>query len=219
MTKLWLIVGVVSLITGLAAVPVGAAPSLLGYTGLLVVPTADALDEKDFNVAYYTLNVEEGADERIFLANLGIDEGTEVGFARIRPDYGGAETVLSGKYRIQREDMHKPAMAAGVFDLTDEFDTTVYFVASKSITGSYRLDGREITSPRIHVGVGGGSLDGLFLGANAILGRKLNLMAEYDTDDVNLGARLAVTPEIRVHAGWLNGLDDVAIGASYNKLF
>lgn len=219
MTKLCSIIGVLVLLIGLAAVPVGAAPSLLGYTGLLIVPTADALDEKDFNVAYYTLNVEEGADERIFLANLGVDLGTEVGFARINPDNGSAETVLSGKYRMQPEDLHKPALAAGIFDLTDELDTTVYFVASKSITGSYRLDGKEITSPRIHVGVGGGMLDGLFLGASGVLGEKLTLMAEYDTDDVNLGARLAVTPEIRVHAGWINGLDDVAIGASYNKVF
>ena len=219
MTRLCLMIGVLVLLTGLGAVPVGAAPSLFGYTGLLVVPTADALDDKDFNVAYYTLNVEEGADERIFVVNLGVDEGTEVGFARIKPDYGGAETVLSGKYRVQPEDMHKPALAAGVFDVTDEINTTVYFVASKSITGSYRLDGKEITSPRIHVGVGGGVLDGLFLGASGVLGEKLTLMVEYDSDDINLGARLAVAPEIRVHAGWINGLDDVAIGASYNKVF
>ena len=219
MTRLCLMIGVLVLATGLAAVPAGAAPSLLGYTGLLLVPSADALDDKEFNVAYFTLNVEEGADETVFAANMGVDEGTEIGFARIKPDYGRADTVLSGKYRIQPEDEQRPAMAVGVFDLTDQIDTTVYFVASKSLSRSYRISGREATSPRVPLGVGGGALDGLFAGATAVLGEKLMLIAEYDTDDINLGARLALGREIRAHAGWINGLDDVAIGASYNKVF
>jgi hypothetical protein len=218
MTKL-LVVGVLLLLTGLAVAPAGAAPSLYGYTGLLLVPDADALNEKDFDVAYYALNVEEGADERIFCANVGVNEGTEVGFARIKPDRGDPETLLSGKYRIQPEDAHRPALAAGIFDATDEYDTTVYFVASKSLARNYRVSGREITSPRIHIGMGGGILSGLFVGATAVLGERLTVIGEYDTEDVNFGARLALTPEIRAHAGWINGLDDVALGASYNKLF
>jgi hypothetical protein len=213
---------VVALAAGLAITPASAAPSLLGYTGLLLVPDADALDDQEFNVAYYTLNVEEGADERIFVANLGVDEGTEVGFARIKPEHGSAETALSGKYQIQPEDMHRPALAAGIFDLTDEMDTTVYFVASKMLGRRYEIEGKEgeMIQPRIHVGIGGGgALDGLFLGGTAVLGRKLTLIAEYDSNDINFGGRLAVGSDIRVHAGWINGLDDIAIGASFNKLF
>jgi len=43
-----------------------AAPSLEGYTGLLLTPTADALNQGEYNLAFFALNLEEGADEDIF---------------------------------------------------------------------------------------------------------------------------------------------------------
>jgi len=196
-----------------------AAPSLEGYTGLLLTPTADALDREEYNVAFFTLNLEEGADEDIFAANLGVSEGVEIGFARIRPEDGSSETILNAKYRFRPEDAARPALAVGVIDATDEIDTTAYFVASKSLSKMLKIRDKEITSPRVHVGIGGGRLDGLFAGASVVLRDKLMLMAEYDTRDINLGARLAVGHGIRVHAGWIHGLDDFAVGASFNKVF
>jgi hypothetical protein len=215
-TRACVILVLAVILTAGALTPANAAPSLFGYTGLLVVPSADALDEKDWNVGYWTLNVEEGADEKIFVANLGVGEGTEVGFARVNPDMGPNDTVLSGKYRFQPEDWHKPALAAGVFDVTDEMDTTVYLVASKMLNPVG--EGGPL-QPRVHVGIGGGVLDGLFGGVSAVMGDRLTVIAEYDSNDVNFGGRLAVGGGVRVHAGWINDLDDIAIGASYNRAY
>lgn len=196
-----------------------AAPSLQGYTGLLLTPTADALDREEYNAAFFTLNLEEGADEDIFAANLGVSEGVEVGFARIRPEAGSGETILNAKYRFRPENAARPAFAVGVIDATAEIDTTVYFVVGKSLAQTPKLRDREITSPRLHVGIGAGRLDGLFAGVSAVFGDKLMVMGEYDTRDINLGARLAVGAGVRVHAGWIHGLDDFAVGASVNKGF
>ncbi len=197
-----------------------AAPSLEGYTGLLLTPTADALDQGEYNVAFSTLNLEEGGNTSIWTGNYGSAAGTEIGVARIKLDHATAETVINGKYRIRGENGGAPALAVGVIDATDEIDTSVYLVMSKSLSKVIATHDKEITNPRLHVGIGGGGrLDGFFAGASVVLGDALTLMAEYDTRNVNLGARLAVGHGVRVQAGWIDGLDDFALGASFNKVF
>jgi len=208
-------VAVLSLLGG----PALAAPSFLGYTGLMRVPTADALDQKDYNLAAFALNLEEGGDSNVYAANLGVAQGLEVGFARVKPEEGSGETYLNAKYRFSAETAAHPAVAAGVADFTDEIDTTVYVVMSKAFGHGYQTSLGEITSPRFHVGVGGGMLSGVFGGVTAVVGDRLMLMVEYDTDDVNIGARLALSTEIRADVGFLDGFDDVGIGLSYNKSF
>jgi len=220
MKEMTIVAGVLAaLALGAVALPAQAAPSLEGFTGLLLTPTADALDKGEYNVAFFTLNLEEGADENVWAANLGTSEGLEVGFARIKPEHSPGETILNAKWRIHPEDGKRPALAVGVTDLTDEFDTTAYFVASKVISRVMNLREKEVLSPRVHLGIAGGRLDGVFVGASAVLGQRLLVMAEHDTHDFNLGARLAVGYGIRAHAGWIHGLDDFAVGASFNKVF
>jgi hypothetical protein len=198
---------------------VAAAPSFYGYTGLVAVPTADALDKDDYNVLAFTLNLEEGADSDIYGANLGLAEGLEVGFARFRPDEGDSETYLNAKYKFAPETEDRPALAAGLFDLTDELDTTVYVVMSKSLMARSRTRFGDISTPRLHFGIGGGQFDGVFAGLSAVLADRLMLMVEHDSDQVNFGARLALTDEIRAHFAGLDGFDDIGLGLSFNKTF
>ena len=218
-TRLCLLVALV--VIGLAASSgVGiAAPSFFGYTGLVRTPTADALDKDDYNAAAFALNFEEGGDANVYCANLGLSEGLEIGFARVRPDEGASETYVNAKYRFSAETDPGPAVAAGVIDFTDEVDTTVYVVLSKSLAEMVRSGPSEITSPRVHIGVGGGQFDGLFAGLSAVLGERLMLMIEHDSDEINFGARLAITDELRAHFAGLDGFDDVGLGLSYNKSF
>lgn len=201
----------------LAASPAAAAPSFGGYTGLILTPTADALDQDDYNAAVFTRDLEEGADQNLYAANLGLRAGLEAGFARFKPEGGPGETLLNAKYRFAPETDANPALAIGAIDLTDEIDSTVYFVMSKVLTETGRVKGREFISPRIHLGLAGGQIDGLFAGLSAALGESLTLMAEYDSEDINFGARLALGDEIRLHASTLDGLDDLGIGISFNK--
>ena len=169
----------VSLILLASVLSAQAAPSLQGYTGLVLIPNADTLDEKDYNVGFFTLNLEEGADEDIWTGNLGVDEGMELGVTRFKPEDGESETLLNAKYRIRTEEDQKPGLAVGIFDATDELDTTVYLVMSKTVPDLITSGDKEIFAPRIHVGVGGGQLSGFFGGLSFGLGDNLMLMAEY----------------------------------------
>jgi len=210
---------VVVLAVAVAAVPALAAPSFYGYTGLIRVPTAEALDTDEYNAAAFALEVEEGTDSNIYAANLGLARGLEVGIARLRPDEGDSETLVNAKYRFARETGANPAVAAGVIDATDEIETTAYVVMSKSLPKRYETHYGEITSPMIHLGIGGGQLDGLFGAISVVFADRLTIMVEQDTEQVNFGARLALSDEWRVYFAGFDGFDDVGLGVSFNKSY
>jgi len=214
MVRLAMIVVVALLMAQAAA----AAPSFLGFTGLLRVPTADTLDLNEFNAAWFNVDLIDG-DETIYAANLGLRDGLELGVVRSKVELAEGETMITAKYRIRPETDTHAAVAVGALDPTDEVDSTVYVVASKLLMGRARIFKGEVQGLRAHVGVGAGQLDGVFLGASATLGDRLLVAAEYDTADVNVGARLSIGYGFRVHAAWFDDLDDVGLGLSYNKMF
>lgn len=199
-------------------VPAMAAPSFYGYTGLVTIPTADALDEGQYSIGAFALDVEEGVDSNVYTANLGLAEALELGFARLKTEGAPGETIISAKYRFFRETAEHPAIAAGVIDFTDEIDSTSYIVASKSIRWRGETTFGEITAPRVHIGAAGGQIDGLFAGFSAAFGNRLLLMAEYDSQDVNFGARLAISDALRIHAALLDA-DNLGLGISFSKVF
>jgi hypothetical protein len=194
-----------------------AAPSFFGYSGLIRIPTAEALDEGDYNVALFTLEFEDGLDSNNWAANLGLKRNLEIGFSRLDPDEGSSETWINGKYRFAPETGANPAVAVGVVDLTNESNTTAYVVMSKVIGREYETAWGEITTPQVHLGAGGGQLEGVFGGVSAVLGERLMLMLEHDSEALNWGARLAITPELRLHFGALDGWDQIGLGISFNK--
>jgi hypothetical protein len=203
----------------ICVVPALAAPSFYGYTGLVRVPTAEALDEDEYNLAAFSLNFEEGSDSSVYTGNLGLTEGLELGFTRFRPDEGENETFVNGKYLFRAETREQPAIAAGVIDFTDENDTTVYVVLTKDLSGRYGHRMRPLDAAHVHIGVGGGQFDGVFGAISAVISRRLLLSIEHDSNEVNFGARLALSDELRAHFGALDGFDDIGLGLSFNKSF
>lgn len=205
-----------------------AIPSFRGYTGLIVVPTADALGKGDWNAGFFYENV---ANETIndVVANYGVSQGFEFGIDRFRlTDETDNHTLLNAKYRFIPETSKYPAIAAGIADITNEIETTVYAVASKSLGCQVRVWKGETLSPRVHVGFGGGRLSGLFAGASAYIGNRVELMAEWDSKDVNVGLRWRVTPQFTIHGGGLNLTDQnerfstgasFGVGASFNMVY
>ena len=195
-----------------------AAPSLLGYTGLVLVPSADVLGMSEWNAAAFTTELTDGED---FLAvGIGLPAGLEVGLLRIDPEGGSAETLLHAKYRIQPLLVGGGSLAVGMFDITDEIDSNPYVVYSRSLAPDTIIGTRRLLDPKVHVGLGsGGALDGLFAGVSAVAVERITLMAEYDSDDINLGARLLIAPKLQFHAGWLGDDSDLAIGLSYNEAY
>ena len=191
---------------------VAAAPAYFGYTGLMLTPTADTLKTGGFDFGAVFLN---NNNNTTFLSgNVGLLDSLEVGAAMVSPEHGDSEGIINAKFGLMKETLATPALAIGVSDLTDNLDSTPYVVASKSLA----LSGENSWAPRLHVGVGGGRLSGLFAGLSATVNKQMQLMVEYDTNDVNFGLQFAATDNLRLHAGILGG-DNLGLGMSYNAGF
>ena len=63
-----------------------AAPSYFGYTGLIRVPTADALSSNEFNAGAFFIRRDELDDPNVYAGNLDIADGAEVGVSVIPRD-------------------------------------------------------------------------------------------------------------------------------------
>jgi hypothetical protein len=205
-----------------------AIPSWRGYTGLMVVPSADALGRGEWNAGLFLEDVDSGTINDV-VVNYGLAQGLEFGIDRFRlNDDSDHRTLLNAKYRFMPETIRYPAIAVGISDIANDIETTVYAVASKSLGCDIRVWEGETLTPRVHVGFGGGRLSGLFAGATAYIGNRVELMAEWDSIDVNVGARFRITRNFTIHAGGFNLNDQVeefstgasfGVGASWSMIY
>ena len=211
------------------AVVVSAEPSMMGYSGLLMVPTSDALGKGDYNVAISSGEL-SGWDDRAYIANVGLREGLEAGVWWWHPQQSGImtssssasfgsskETLLNIKYQFDYGTAERASLAVGVSDVTDEIDTAVYFVASKNVgqpVGT-TIDGKPISLVTLHGGIGGGWINDFFFGLEARLADRLTLIAEHINDGVNVGGRLRLWRHLVVDAGYI-GTENWSANLSYN---
>lgn len=213
-----------------------ATPSFRGYTGLIKIPTADSLFKEQWNVGVMTENVGEFNANDIF-ANYGIADNLEIGFNAFQragtldnngneftePSSGkeSRQTQLNAKYTFLQETCTKPGVAAGIIDITNAVDTTPYIVLSKSIGGGLTLFNGDITNFRGHIGIAGGQLSGVFVGASGYLGTNVELMFEWDTHFPNIGARFTFIPGLKLHAAWFDAFSsgNFGLGLSYQRSF
>ncbi|MPL68937.1 hypothetical protein SDC9_14670 [bioreactor metagenome] len=195
----------------LGTATVSAAPSVNGSTGLINTPSADVLQEGDFSLGYYDLK-----HDNVGVFNLGLANRLEIGVAGFHYDKQDNETMLNAKLSLIPEKVLIPGLAVGIEDATDEKDRSVYAVASKGLPLGFR----------IHAGVGNGRYDGLFAGIEKqlsplglVTGNNIfpatSLIAEYDGDDMNYGARISIIPGLKVDAGWRN--DEAYYGISFTR--
>ena len=201
-----------------ALTPATAAQSFFGYTGLIRTPTTDALSQGQYSLGVYSLNMDAGPDATVYAGTVGLAEGFEVGYARLKADRTDGKDYFNAKYRFNPATIKDITVAAGVIDIANESDSTPYLVVSKSISTLEEPAFGEIDALRVNVGIGGGAMDGLFAGVSAVLGQRLTLMGEYDTNDVNFGARFAINDQFRLHGAVMSG-SDVGLGLSWNKLY
>lgn len=211
MRRLLLGVAVFALMIGGAAAY--ADPSLLGPTGLVTVPTAETLGLLQWNVGGANVWADSGPDESVVYANIGLLPRLEIGFSRIEPEDGDAETLLNAKLRIVGLP-GKVTLAVGAVDLTDQIDQSAYVVLTHDLGAGIISPKGQFTKPQVHVGVGGGQFDGIFGGVSLTLSGKTDVMAEYDGENVNVGARWPIIPKVSLTAAALDGFDDLALGLS-----
>lgn len=211
-----------------ASLSAAAEPSLLGFTGLLATPTAETLGDGDYNFGINTTNLDD-LDDFSYYANFGLADGLEVGVLLWRPDSepvstasfrsGGNETFIQLKKSLVVEGMGNPDVAVGVFDVTDEVETTVYGVATWEQGRSVgTVEGRDVRFLNLHAGFSAGQLQDAFVGAELLFGPRVGILGEWIDGEVNVGARFRPVPDINVDLGLLDG-DDFAGNVSYNKSF
>jgi hypothetical protein len=221
---------VVSLIASGAAL---AEPTLYGFTGQLTIPTAETMDQGTYNVGMNSGELEDW-DDFSYYANFGLGDETEAGVLMFRSDeddsrsvvdsasesvrrFGDDETFLNIKRNLTEPDEDGPQIAGGVFDLTDEVETTVYLVASWQqgrVVGE--VDDKELRFLDLHAGFAAGMFEDFFAGVNMRLGTDVQVFGEWIMDDINLGARFSPLENITVDAGLLDA-DDLAVNVSYES--
>ncbi|MHC3129140.1 MAG: hypothetical protein IBV52_03590 [Candidatus Bathyarchaeota archaeon] len=214
MRNVYLVAVVVTLLV--SAVVVSAEPSMMGYSGLLMVPTTDTVNDGGYNVAISSSEL-SGWDDRAYIANFGLQDGLEAGIWWWHPERGNKETLLNIKYQFESGTPGRASLALGVSDVTDEIDTAVYFVASKDVGQPIgtTIDGKRISRLTLHGGIGGGWIDDFFFGLEARLGDRLTLIAEHFNDDLSVGVRLRLWRHIAVDTGYIN-TEDWSANLSYN---
>lgn len=205
-------VSVVALL--LLAGSVMAEPSLNGYTGLLRLPTADVQPAQTYAVGVTSSELQDW-DDFGYYGTFGIGSQTEAGLMLWRDDDSAGNATFLHLKRALSDEGERPQIAAGIFDLGDDIETTVYLVASwaqGNVVGE--VDGRTVRFLNLHAGFGAGQIQDFFFGADVRLGENLIVMGEFVDDDVNLGVRLSPSPGFTVDAGLMD-VDDLAVNVSY----
>lgn len=195
----------------LTAAPAFAAPSINGSTGLINTPSADVLREGQFSLGYYHLK-----DGGVGAFNVNVAPKVELGVAGFRYDGQDNKNYLNAKFSVVSETVFNPGLAVGVEDIGNTEKRSVYAVTSKALPFGFRM----------HLGAGSGRYNGVFAGlektlnpVRVITGNNTfpatTLIAEYDGKYMNYGARMSITPGLKLDAGWRNHHGYVGMSYTY----
>ncbi|MBN1894328.1 YjbH domain-containing protein [bacterium] len=228
---------VLSLFTGLCR-QAGIAQSLMGTTGLVMIPTAELAGDGEVffgvnggNRQYNVLHPGKFHHYSYF-ATLGYLPFLEVSL-RLTRDYhfswsfgdeGLGDRMASVRLKLMGETRYRPSIVLGVHDILSAFEksTVVYFnalylVGSKHIhpLGSqFRLG--------LHMGYGSDQMEarrheytGWFGGISIEVVSRLTLMMEHDSEKFNGGAEVQFFDRIRILLALIH-LDSFAGSLSYS---
>jgi hypothetical protein len=113
-----------------------AASSIEGPTGLITIPTAEALRFKEIAVAYdYVFSpVDSSLDRYFYKIHAGTYKGLELGFVGGTVPTEGV--FVNAKYYLMSDGSRYPiSIAIGTKNLGSKYNTDVYMVASKRFEG------------------------------------------------------------------------------------
>lgn len=195
----------------LSTVPVMAAPSVNGPTGLINSPSADVLRPGQISLGYYHLK-----NGGVGSFNTNVAPNLELGVAGFRYDGQDNKNYVNAKFALFPESILTPGVAVGGEDLGNRNERSLYAVASKALPLGFRL----------HVGAGNGRFHGAFASIEKVInpisiltGNNVfpttTLIAEYDGKNMNYGARLSIISGLKLDAGVRN--HDGYIGISFTN--
>jgi hypothetical protein len=201
----------------------GAAQlSLSGTSGMLMTPTADIAADRSFTAGMLFVDKKEAVEYRDSFDNLAyfvtlgylprieismrLTVFLESSFSLEEPDRLIKDRMFSVKIQAFEENGHWPALALGSEDLTGtKRFHTLFAVASKGLSLG------RAGPMRLHLGAGTDWIDaenyplkGVFGGLAKALWKGGELLAEYDTDKVNIGLRVEPVSSVTLLVSALN---------------
>lgn len=222
MRRLFVLILTLAMISGAAF----AAPSYFGMTGNILTPDDLILAPGDFSANLHSFQSDADNSPLVIAASVGAAENLELGLGYFDPDVEGAssKTFVNAKYGLLAETQRMPSVVIGALDLTGELDVdgdpSFFIVLGKNLTPVATDIAGEPSAPiRGMVGFGSGMYDGFFAALDWTLTPRVSAMAEFISEGsmINLGARIAITNELRVDAALIDG-DDLAFGISFIRL-
>lgn len=172
---------------------------------LIIIPEGTTLTTGAARVEYAGRQSAQAYWAAVGILRLEVEGAWFKGFG------AGNANALSAQVSVLPETSFTPAVALGVRDMGDKTDDqtalyggrSFYVAASKSVP----LAGGEamLQELKVHVGIGTGSLKGVFFGAETTLPGKVQLAGEYDTRNFNFAATYFVAPVVRLRVSSIGG--------------
>lgn len=198
-----------------------ARPTINGPTGLVTMPTAEALKYKEFNLSYDYLFAKDVAnDSWSYKANLGTFKNWELGVVGGSAPKEGM--FLNAKYYLMSDESRFPVMVAvGIQNISSNDLTDVYMVASKQFQGGLGAHfGFKATFAN--------SIDpSLMFGLDYAINDVLSVLGDVGGTDkhyaLNLGTDFSLTPDVALRGSLLdvtnNSIEGFrwGIGIAYGK--
>lgn len=176
------------------------ANSLYGPTGLISIPTAYVTPHRT-----WALSASFGRDIRVPAVNYGVLPYIEIGGGFVDRESGGNKAIANAKVTIIPSNFKWIEIGVGIIDPADAVDQTVYFVASADLVPpKWDVPERGIESVglKAHFGAGTGLFrEKVFGGAELLFNKKLSLIGEWDTKNVNAAVRFAPADYLRLQLG------------------
>jgi hypothetical protein len=201
----------------LLSTSVFARPSVTGPTGLVTMPTAEALKYKEFNVGYdYLFGKTSSQNAWFYKSNVGTFKNWELGVVGGSTPQEGM--FLNAKYFLMSDETRYPVMVAiGLENISSSDLTDMYMVASKRFQGGFSA----------HFGfkaIFADSIDpSIMAGLDYVLNDKLTLLGDISGSEkhytLNAGVDFALTNDFQIRGTFLditsNSVDKFRMGVGF----
>ncbi len=192
-----------------------ASTSIYGPTGLIAIPTAEALKYKEVTVGYdYVLGANPALDDWIYKLNIGTFQNWEIGIVGGRQPSEGV--FVNAKYHLMSDTTRFPMMIAiGVENLASATRTDLYMVASKRFKGGFGAHlGFKANFNRTSVS------PSVMAGFEYLFSNQLSVLADINGQDtsyfLNSGLYYELTPEVAVKGAVMDIFNSARLGVGYS---
>ncbi len=206
----------VGIVLVLATLTVSAAPSIHGPTGLITMPTAEALQPKEMGIGVDFLSssqTDSKVNEHYYKVNFSNFKNFEVGVVGGKVPTEGV--FVNVKYYLSTEGERFPLnLAIGIQNMFSSEKTDIYMVASKRLPNNLAL----------HLGFkanfGKSELYPSFMaGCEYFLSNHVSLISDINGEkkvyEVGLGLRVMLTDNLLLHLTAVDVTKATAKGSEY----